>query len=101
MRYRRINHMKLREMESMCPAGDYFFLGNEAIAEGAIAARCNYYAGYPITPVNEISERMSIRLAEVGGTFMQMEDEISSICSAIGAVWAGAQGYGGHFWTGL
>lgn len=83
--------MKLKEMESMLPAGDYFLSGNEAIAEGAIAARCNYYAGYPITPVNELSERMSKRLAEVGGVFMQMEDEIASICSAIGAVWAGAK----------
>ncbi len=52
---------------------------------------CNYYAGYPITPVNELAERMSNRLPELGGVFMQIEDEIGSICSAIGAVWAGAK----------
>ena len=83
--------MKLKEVKATLPAGDYFFSGNEAIAEGAIAARCSYYAGYPITPVNELAERMSLRLPEVGGAFMQMEDEIGSICSAIGAAWAGAK----------
>ena len=65
--------------------------GNEAAAEGAIAARCSYYAGYPITPSTEIAERISVRFKEVGGVFMQMEDELSSICSAVGAVWAGAK----------
>ena len=83
--------MKLKEVKAALPAGNYFLSGNEAIAEGAIAAQCGYYAGYPITPVNELAERMSIRLPEVGGAFMQMEDEIGSICSAIGAVWAGAK----------
>ncbi len=83
--------MKLIKVKSMLPAGDYFLSGNEAIAEGAIAARCNYYAGYPITPTSELMERMSSRLPEIGGVFMQMEDEIGSICSAIGAVWAGAK----------
>ena len=83
--------MKLKEVKNTLPAGNYFLSGNEAIAEGAIAAQCTYYAGYPITPVNELAERMSIRLPEVGGAFMQMEDEIGSICSAIGAVWAGAR----------
>jgi len=78
-------------MQSILSAGSYYFSGDEAIAEGAIAARCNYFAGYPITPSSEIIERISIRFKEVGGVFMQMEDELASICSIIGASWAGAR----------
>ena len=72
-------------------AGSYYFSGDEAIAEGAIAARVGYFAGYPITPSTEIMERISVRFEEVGSVFMQMEDEIASICSCIGASWAGAK----------
>ncbi|UCD21363.1 MAG: 2-oxoacid:acceptor oxidoreductase subunit alpha [Chloroflexota bacterium] len=71
--------------------GKYYLSGNEAIVEGAIRAGCRYYAGYPITPSTEIMERISIRFNEIGGVFMQMEDEIASICSVIGASWAGAK----------
>ena len=78
-------------MKSMLPAGSYYFSGAEAIAEGAIAAGCGYYAGYPITPTTETLERISVRFKEVGAVFMQMEDEIASICSCIGASWAGAK----------
>ncbi len=78
-------------MKSVLSPGSYYFSGDEAIAEGAIAARCGYFAGYPITPASEIIERISIRFKEVGGVFMQMEDEIASICSIIGASWAGAR----------
>jgi 2-oxoglutarate ferredoxin oxidoreductase subunit alpha len=56
-----------------------FWQGNEACAEGAIAAGCRFFAGYPITPATEIAERMSRRLPEIGGTYIQMEDEIASI----------------------
>ena len=59
--------------------------GNEACAEGAIAAGIRFFAGYPITPSNEIANIMSRRLPEVGGKFIQMEDEIGSIAAAIGA----------------
>ena len=78
-------------MRSVLSPGSYYFSGDEAIAEGAIAARCDYFGGYPITPSSEIVERISIRFREVGGVFMQMEDEIASICSVIGAAWAGAR----------
>lgn len=71
--------------------GDYYFSGNEAAAEGAIASGCDFYAGYPITPSSEIMERMAQRLPEVGGKFIQMEDELGSICAVIGASWAGAR----------
>ena len=59
--------------------------GNEACAEGAIAAGVRFFAGYPITPSNEIANIMSHRLPQVGGKFIQMEDEIGSIAAVIGA----------------
>ena len=62
-----------------------FMHGNEAVAEGAIAAGCRFYAGYPITPSTEIAEILSGRLPEVGGVFIQMEDEIASMAAVIGA----------------
>jgi 2-oxoglutarate ferredoxin oxidoreductase subunit alpha len=83
--------MGYRVIKSALDSGTYYFSGNEAVAEAAVDAGCRYYAGYPITPSSEIMERIAIRLAEVGGVFMQMEDEIASICSVIGAVWAGAK----------
>jgi 2-oxoglutarate ferredoxin oxidoreductase subunit alpha len=73
------------------PKGAHYFSGNEAAAEGAIAAGCRFYGGYPITPSSEIMERMALRLREVGGVFIQMEDEIASISAVIGASWAGAK----------
>jgi 2-oxoglutarate ferredoxin oxidoreductase subunit alpha len=86
-----VESMGMREIASTLRPGAYYFSGNEGVAEGAIAAGCRYYAGYPITPSSEIMEHISIRFQEVGGVFMQMEDEIASICSVIGAVWAGAK----------
>lgn len=83
--------MPFQKIKSALPAGWYFMQGDEACAEGAIAAGCRFYAGYPITPASEIMIRMVQRLPEVGGTFIQMEDEIGSISSVIGAVWAGAK----------
>lgn len=65
--------------------------GNDAIAEAAIQAGCRYYFGYPITPQNEIGERMSWRLPQVGGCFLQAESEISAIYMVFGAAGAGAR----------
>jgi 2-oxoglutarate ferredoxin oxidoreductase subunit alpha len=65
--------------------------GDEACAEGAITAGCNFFAGYPITPATEIAELMARRLPQVGGVFIQMEDEIASIAAAIGASVGGAK----------
>ena len=64
-------------------------MGNTACAEGAIAAGCELAAGYPITPATEIANRLAERLPQVGGVFLQMEDEISSIAAIIGASWTG------------
>lgn len=83
--------MPSRWVKSPFPKGSYYLSGNEAAAEGAIAAGCRFYAGYPITPSSEIMERMAARLREVGGIFIQMEDEIASISAVIGASWAGAK----------
>ena len=65
--------------------------GNEACALGALRAGCTFYAGYPITPASEIMETLARRLPAVGGTFIQMEDEIAAIAAVIGAAWAGAK----------
>jgi len=65
--------------------GTFFVQGDEAIAEGAIAAGCRYFAGYPITPAQEIAEILAQRMPEVGGVCMQMEDELASIHSVGGA----------------
>ncbi|MBM3151746.1 MAG: 2-oxoacid:acceptor oxidoreductase subunit alpha [Chloroflexi bacterium] len=59
--------------------------GNEAIALGALAAGCRFYAGYPITPSTEVAEALSRELPKVGGRFIQMEDEIASMAAIIGA----------------
>ena len=67
----------------------FFILGNEACARGAIEAGCRFFAGYPITPSTEIAEDMAIFLPREGGSFIQMEDEISALGAVIGAVWGG------------
>lgn len=69
--------------------GRHFMLGDAAIAEGGIAAGCRFFGGYPITPSTETAERMAQRLPEVDGIYMQMEDELGSIASILGASWAG------------
>lgn len=65
--------------------------GNEAVVEGALRAGCRFFAGYPITPATEISEQLSVRLPQVDGTFIQMEDEIASLGAVIGASLAGVK----------
>ena len=72
-------------------SGTHFMLGNFAAVEGALAAGCNFFAGYPITPANEVSERMAERMPEVGGKFLQGEDELCSIYALAGAALAGAK----------
>ena len=65
--------------------------GNEAIVEGALRAGCRFFAGYPITPATEISEILSVKLPQVDGTFIQMEDEIASLGAVIGASLTGVK----------
>ncbi len=70
-------------------AEKYFIQGNEACARGALKAGCRFFAGYPITPSTEIAEDMAVFLPREGGSFIQMEDEISALGAVIGAVWTG------------
>ena len=66
-------------------SGTTFIQGNEAIAQGALYAGLQFFAGYPITPSTEIAEILSEKLPKLGRKFLQMEDEISSMCAIIGA----------------
>ncbi|HWR08747.1 MAG TPA: 2-oxoacid:acceptor oxidoreductase subunit alpha, partial [Sporomusa sp.] len=59
--------------------------GNHACAAGALAAGARFFAGYPITPSTEVAELLAKRLPQVGGTFIQMEDEIAGMAATIGA----------------
>jgi 2-oxoglutarate ferredoxin oxidoreductase subunit alpha len=69
--------------------GVHFMSGDIACAEGAIAAGCRFFAGYPITPATEIAEHMAARMPKIGGVYVQMEDEIASMAAVIGASYAG------------
>jgi 2-oxoglutarate ferredoxin oxidoreductase subunit alpha len=71
--------------------GEHFMLGDYAIAEGALAAGCRFFGGYPITPSTEVAERMAERLPEIGGRYVQMEDELASIAIILGAAWTGTK----------
>jgi len=68
-----------------------FILGDIAIVYGGLLAGCSFFGGYPITPASEVTEGMARMLPRVKGTYMQMEDEIGSIASVIGASWGGAK----------
>ncbi|RKX32762.1 MAG: 2-oxoacid:acceptor oxidoreductase subunit alpha [Candidatus Zixiibacteriota bacterium] len=65
--------------------GSHYLDGNHASAEGAIAAGCRFFGGYPITPSTEIAERISQRFPRIGGIFVQMEDELASMAAILGA----------------
>ncbi|MGD0028714.1 MAG: 2-oxoacid:acceptor oxidoreductase subunit alpha [Candidatus Bathyarchaeia archaeon] len=71
--------------------GAHFLNGDVACAEGAIAAGCRFFAGYPITPATEIAEHLAERMPEFGGIYVQMEDEIASMAAVIGASYAGCK----------
>jgi len=71
--------------------GEHFIHGDAACAEGGLAAGCRFFAGYPITPATEVAERMARRLPEVGGIYIQMEDEIASMAAILGASWGGVK----------
>ena len=69
--------------------GTHFIDGDHAACEGALAAGCRFVAGYPITPSTEVVERFAARIPQVGGMFIQMEDEIASSIAILGGAWAG------------
>jgi 2-oxoglutarate/2-oxoacid ferredoxin oxidoreductase subunit alpha len=78
-------------VESRVLTGQHFMNGDVASAEGALAAGCSFFAGYPITPSTEIAERLAVRLPQVGGCYVQMEDELASMAAILGASWTGAK----------
>lgn len=78
-------------MTAVLRPGKYFTDGNFAVTEGALMGGCRFFAGYPITPSSEVLERMSKRLPELGGHFIEMEDEIGSMAAIIGASNAGVK----------
>lgn len=71
--------------------GEHFTTGNHAAAEGALSVGCKFFGGYPITPSSEIAETMALRLPQLGGNFVQFEDEIASIVGILGASWGGVK----------
>lgn len=82
--------MESQNTESLSKNGRKVILqGNEACAKAAIYAGCRFFAGYPITPSTEIIEFLSAEMVKVGGSFIQMEDEIASACAIVGARWGG------------
>jgi 2-oxoglutarate/2-oxoacid ferredoxin oxidoreductase subunit alpha len=73
--------------------GAHFLDGDQACCEGALAAGARFAAGYPITPSTEVVERFAARIPTVGGTFIQMEDELAASITILGAVWGGAKAF--------
>ncbi len=69
--------------------GTHYLDGDHAAAEGACSAGCRFFAGYPITPSTEVAERVALRFPLIGGTFIQMEDELASIAAVLGGSWGG------------
>ena len=82
---------KLEEIQATRERKSVLMQGNEAVAYGALDAGVNFFAGYPITPSTEVAEILSAELPKRGGVFVQMEDEIASICAITGASLAGAK----------
>ncbi len=83
--------MDIETSKRFLPEGKHLMMGNIAMSEGAIAAGLKFFGGYPITPSTEVIEHLSVRLPQIGGVCMQMEDEIASINSVIGASLVGAK----------
>jgi len=83
--------MSDKDTKRYLPEGKYVMMGNVAMAEGALAAGLNFFGGYPITPSTEVIEHLAKRLPEVGGSCIQMEDELASINAVMGASLAGAK----------
>jgi 2-oxoglutarate ferredoxin oxidoreductase subunit alpha len=71
--------------------GVHYLDGDFACGEGAMAAGCRFVAGYPITPSTEVVERIARRFPLMGGTFIQMEDELASMAAVVGASWTGTK----------
>ena len=78
-------------LDGIMPPGTHFINGDEAAAEGGIAANARFFAAYPITPATEVAETCARRFPECGGMFIQMEDELGAMNCVLGGAWAGAK----------
>ncbi len=87
----RNDSISAQKQDALTASAPVLSTGNHACAEGALAAGCRFFGGYPITPSSEVAELMSKRLPRVDGTFVQMEDEIASIMACLGASFAGVK----------
>ena len=70
---------------------EHYIQGDEASAMGAIFAGCSFFGGYPITPASEVAEVCARELPNVGGYYLQFEDELAPIAGVVGSAWAGAK----------
>jgi 2-oxoglutarate ferredoxin oxidoreductase subunit alpha len=86
-----VTTVSIEKPKPIVRSGPRFTSGDVACAEGALAAGCRFFGGYPITPATEIAEHMARRLPEIGGVYIQMEDEIASLAAVIGASYAGVK----------
>src|SRR5450755_784723 len=85
--------MKMHADPAGVLTGSHFLDGDHSCCEGALAAGVRFSAGYPITPSTEVVERFASRIPTVGGTFIQMEDELAASIAIQGAVWGGAKAF--------
>jgi len=83
--------MSINNQKRFLPEGRHLMMGNVAMSEGAISAGLKFFGGYPITPSTEVIEHLAVRLPQIGGVCMQMEDELASINSVIGASLVGVK----------
>jgi len=91
LRLNEVIKMDIGNNKRFLPEGKYLMMGNVAMSEGALAAGLKFFGGYPITPSTEVIEHLAMRLPQIGGVCMQMEDELASINAVIGASLVGAK----------
>lgn len=88
----RIPKLDTYQLGAVAKADRVILNGNQALVAGALAAQCGFFAGYPITPASDIMEGLAKELPQVGGTFLQAEDEIAALAAVIGASFGGVRG---------
>jgi 2-oxoglutarate ferredoxin oxidoreductase subunit alpha len=86
-----VDKMSAKNGKRFLPEGKHLMMGNVAMSEGAISAGLTFFGGYPITPSTEVIEHLAMRLPQIGGVCMQMEDELASINSVMGASLVGGK----------
>jgi 2-oxoglutarate ferredoxin oxidoreductase subunit alpha len=90
-KHKEVDKMSAKNGKRFLPEGKHLMMGNVAMSEGAISAGLTFFGGYPITPSTEVIEHLAMRLPQIGGVCMQMEDELASINSVMGASLVGGK----------